>query len=145
MLRRCQQIKAKYRAKFQDHDHDDDEPDSNFDGGSEDGGVAASDEIEDAEDDDNYGRGDSDDPIVKDAPQGIQVYQKASAWYHVAYSDVTNPFIAEGRKAGKGDGSGRGEMSKPHMIYLSFPWICAYEHLCQMKEMSLRHGRSELP
>lgn len=133
---RCQQIKAKYRAKFQDHVHDDDDddnPDSDFEEQYEEGEEALFDEG-----DEEHGGRQSDDPLLRNAPDGMEAYQKASAWYYVSYSDATNPYIAEARSAGVG-------LNQPHMLYLSFPWICAYQQLCQIKEMSLKHGPPQLP
>lgn len=169
--RRSQQIKAKYRARFQDrshadvHDDDDDDdndvdPGSDFEGSSEEGEEAALDNNDVAEADEKYGQGGWDDPMLNNAPDGMGAYQKASAWYYVSYSDTTNPFIAAARNAEKGrsqgisvlggGGSGRGGRdevghgsNEPHMLFLSFPWICACQQLCQIKEMSLRHGPSE--
>lgn len=130
--RRCQQIKAKYRAQFLDHSHDDDggndddddDLGSDLEGKPEEREKASSDERKVAEGDEKYGGGDSDDDtVLKNAPDGMEAYQKASAWYHVSYSGITNPFIAEARKAEPGH-------SQPYMLYLSFPWICAYQRLC---------------
>lgn len=141
--RRCEQIKTKYRARFQDQSHDDDgeddddDPGSDFEGRSE-GEETESDANDVAKEDDKFGRGGSDDPMLKNAPDGMEVYQRASAWYHVAYSNTTNPFIAEARKSEEGRFQGT-------IFFLSFPWICAYQQLCQIKEMSLRHRPSGLP
>ena len=189
MRHRCLQIKAKYRAIFQeqsyaddaaaaaaaaaaddDDDDDDDEgdgegegedeaPGSDFEGKPDEGTttVAVSNGNIVAEDGQKYGRGDVDGQVLKDAPDGVKVYQMASAWYHVAYSETTNPFLKEARKAGRrrsqgtsvvggvvGGRGGRdevgGDLEEPHILYLSFPWICAYPQLCQIKEMNLSTG-----
>lgn len=164
VLRRCQQIKAKYRANFQDpsNDHEDDDSGSDLEADSEEEEEVASDKEKSTEDDEKHGWGGSDDPVLTNAPDGVEAYQKASAWYQVAYSDETNPFLAEARKAwdgcsqgtrskrdGGGQRGGRGEegrgFDEPHMLYLSFPWICAHEQLCQIKEMRLTHKTSEPP
>lgn len=169
MPHRCQQIKAKYRAKFQeqgyaddddddeDDDDEDEDPGPDVEGKSDEGKEAESGENNVAEDHEKYGRGGSDNLVLQNAPEGVEAYQKASAWYHVAYADTTNPFLADARKSWRGrsqetavDGGvcggrgGRGDVgggfNEPHILYLSFPWICAHEKLCQIKEMALRNG-----
>jgi len=65
---------------------------------------------------------------MQDAPDGIEWYQKASAWYYVSYSDRTNPFMMKAREDWQ-----RGDSRGSAMMFVSFPWICAFEQLCQIK------------
>lgn len=156
---RRSQIKAKFRDKFQGHSQDDDGSDSDLeerseegseeDEGSEDGVDADTDANEDQETKDagmaRPAEGSDDSSLfLKDAPEGAEAYQKASAWYYVSHSDDTNPYMSEGRKEWREEescrvgGSSR-EQVPPLIMYLSFPWVCAYEQLCQIKKMRVAH------
>ncbi|CAM9929773.1 unnamed protein product [Ectocarpus sp. 12 AP-2014] len=159
------QIKAKFRAKFRGHNHDSDcdsdsDSDSNYD--SEEGSAEGSEEFSQerpadqgskerpGEEEVDEGKEEarvegkrSDNPPA-DAPDGVEVYQKASAWYFVSHSESTNPYMKEApeewrkkTRRGGGGGSGGHGAEAPLMLYLSFAWICAYEQLCQIKNTRL--------
>ncbi|CBN78124.1 RNA-dependent RNA polymerase 1 [Ectocarpus siliculosus] len=154
-----EQIKAKFRAEFRGHNHDSDsdsDSDSNYD--SEEGSEEFSEEHpadqgskerpgeEEVDEGKEEARveGKGSDYHPADAPDGVEVYQKASAWYFVSHSESTNPYMREAReewrkktRRGGGGGSGGHGAEAPLMLYLSFAWISAYEQLCQMRNMRL--------
>lgn len=62
----------------------------------------------------------------------VELFKKASAWYFVSHSDETNPCLRDARKRWEGGDRKLG------IMYLSFPWVCAYRQLCQIKRMKTR-------
>ncbi|CAM9965408.1 unnamed protein product, partial [Ectocarpus fasciculatus] len=160
----CEQVKAKFRAKFRGQNHDDgsgSDSDSEFD--SEEGSEEGFEELpadqgpnERSEEQLGAAKGEAEgderkEGAAADAPDGVEVYQKASAWYFVSHSESSNPYMREAREewrkkrsekastggGGGGGGSGGHGAVAPLMLYLSFAWICAFEQLCQIKNMRL--------
>ncbi|CAN0359241.1 unnamed protein product, partial [Ectocarpus sp. 12 AP-2014] len=122
------QIKTKFRAKFRGHKHDSDfdsDSDSNYDSeeGSEEGSEErpadqgskerpGEEEVDEGKEEARVeGKGSGNPPA--DVPDGLEVYQKASAWYFVSHSESTNPYMKEAReewrkKNRRGGGGGSG-------------------------------------
>lgn len=118
------QVKAHYRGIFQEHNHGYD--DYNGDEKEEeegDGEWEQKGEDEEKEDNDDY----SEDDSFPSPPEGADALQKASAWYFVAHSPDHNPYMREAL-CREGDYNRR-----PPMMFLSFPWVSAHEHLCVIK------------
>lgn len=68
-------------------------------------------------------------------PEGMELFKKASAWYYVSHSDETNPYMSDARKKWNASAGHNGSAREPELMYLSFPWVCAYQQLCQIKRM----------
>lgn len=138
------QVKAKFRDKFQGHSHEYDGSSSDSEECSEEGSEEGVDAGNGTNEDQEKGgagvgggRQESSDgsPRLKHAPEGAEAYQKASAWYYVSHSDTTNPYLSKGRD--EWQGKERSQQKGSQLImYLSFPWVCAYEQLCQIKRIT---------
>ena len=104
------------------------EEETKGEGGDEEGDVGGEDEeggVRESEDE-NGGM-----------PQGTELFKKASAWYYVSHADKTNPYMRHAREqweASGGDNSGSARQ-QPELMYLSFPWVCAYQQLCDINRM----------
>ncbi|CAN0335609.1 unnamed protein product, partial [Ascophyllum nodosum] len=78
--------------------------------------------------DDNSG----DQPLAP-APEGVEALQKASAWYFVSHSEETNPNIRVAQRDWRERGKELRWGERPPLLFLSFPWVSAHEHLCVIK------------
>ena len=117
----------------------DNSPGEDEDGGFEEsqgkeGEEEEEDEEEEEEEEEEGGEEGAPGGVDKEYPVGgtseeIELFKKASAWYFVSHSDETNPYLRDARVRWKRDDRELGYM------YLSFPWVCAYQQLCQIKRM----------
>lgn len=75
---------------------------------------------------------DADDDADERPPVGVERLQKASAWYVVSHSPDTNPYVKTVR-------TWDAKMSRawPPCMFLSFPWVAAHDHLCEIKRVKL--------
>lgn len=104
------QLKVSYSDIFREFNYDDSGP-------------------EDEEEDNDPGA-----EAMAPLPEGMEALQKASAWYVVSHDVGKNPYLEKARTEQLG-GAGEKEFTQAPLLFLSFPWVSAYEHLCAIKRM----------